>query len=639
MGVHGRSGERTTVPRLPVDDDAGIEPDHGEVDTGRELAPEPRGRHRHGARVVPAQHRPGADGRARQAVGQQPHVQRHEAEARDRRDDLRLPLCRDTAGAGGGQALRADNAAHHARVVVPAVREGGEPHLEHVGAARRRHVLGLGRVLQPGHADVRRVEGAVEGVPGLLLVRPQDVREARRTAEHVAAGPRTDEERELVRHPRAVRAGQRGAGEHGPHRRPHCRAPGDDRRGDHQGAQAVHQGRYRARGRGRRAAGRVGAGGLRVDLLRRVRAAGGQLLEGRAAAGRAVRGRGCVIGESVSSTERNAGNVVLDVQELQTHLFTKWGVTRAVDGVSFQIREGETLGLVGESGSGKSMTALSLLRLLPEAARIVGGCILLDGDDIVRMRMPDVREMRGRKISMILQDPQTALNPVFTIGNQLTESIAARSGRNGGRRSKQSVRDRAMEVLRMMRVAAPERRLSDFPHQMSGGMKQRVVGGIAIESQPRLLIADEPTTALDVTIQAQYLNLLKEIQRETGVAILFITHDLGVVARMCDRVAVMYAGRIVEQGGIHEIFDKPSHPYTQALLGSIPKMEERVDRLTVIEGQPPALFALPQGCRFAVRCPHVHDRCEEAYPAEFTGSDGHTAACWLLEEKWKPTSS
>ncbi len=341
--------------------------------------------------------------------------------------------------------------------------------------------------------------------------------------------------------------------------------------------------------------------------------------------------------ESVKSA--GGGNVVLDVQELQTHLFTKWGVTRAVDGVSFQIREGETLGLVGESGSGKSMTALSLLRLLPEAARIVGGRILLDGDDIVRMRMPDVREMRGRKISMILQDPQTALNPVFTIGNQLTESIAARSGRNGGRRSKQSVRDRAMEVLRMMRVAAPERRLSDFPHQMSGGMKQRVVGGIAIESQPRLLIADEPTTALDVTIQAQYLNLLKEIQRETGVAILFITHDLGVVARMCDRVAVMYAGRIVEQGGIHEIFDNPSHPYTQALLGSIPKMEERVERLTAIEGQPPALFALPQGCRFAVRCPHVHDRCEEAYPAEFTGSGGHTAACWLLEEKWKPTSS
>ncbi len=361
-----------------------------------------------------------------------------------------------------------------------------------------------------------------------------------------------------------------------------------------------------------------------------------------------------------TSSAGQGGNVVLDVQELQTHLFTRWGVTRAVDGVSFQIREGETLGLVGESGSGKSMTALSLLRLLPEAARIVGGRILLDGDDIVGMRMSDVRQMRGRKISMILQDPQTALNPVFTIGNQLTESIAANRGRGGvpasagvtekgagttgvgagtTGRGRQSVRERAVEVLRMMRVAAPERRLSDFPHQMSGGMKQRVVGGIAIESQPRLLIADEPTTALDVTIQAQYLNLLKEIQRETGVAILFITHDLGVVARMCDRVAVMYAGRIVEQGGIHEIFDNPSHPYTQALLGSIPKMEERVDRLTAIEGQPPALFALPQGCRFAVRCPYVHDRCEETYPSEFTGPNGHTAACWLMEEQWKPTSS
>ena len=352
------------------------------------------------------------------------------------------------------------------------------------------------------------------------------------------------------------------------------------------------------------------------------------------------------------SGAEQGGNVVLEVQDLQTHLFTRWGVTRAVDGVSFRIREGETLGLVGESGSGKSMTALSLLRLLPEAARIVGGRILLDGDDIVRMRMSDVRQMRGRKVSMILQDPQTALNPVFTVGDQLMEAIAGHGGRgevpaSAGTtevgagttgRGRQAVKERAMEVLRMMGVAAPEQRLADFPHQMSGGMKQRVVGGIAIESQPRLLIADEPTTALDVTIQAQYLKLLKEIQRETGVAILFITHDLGVVARMCDRVAVMYAGRIVEQGGIHEIFDDPSHPYTRALLGSIPRMEERADRLTAIEGQPPALFDLPRGCRFAARCPHVHHRCEEAYPAEFAGPTGHTAACWLLEEQWKRTS-
>ncbi len=454
------------------------------------------------------------------------------------------------------------------------------------------------------------------------------------------------------------------------------------------------------------------------------------------------------VADSVSS-EGQGRDVVLDVQDLQTHLFTRWGVTRAVDGVSFSIREGETLGLVGESGSGKTMTALSLLRLLPEAGRIVSGRVLLDGDDIVRMPPSAVQQLRGRKVSMVLQDPQTALNPVFTVGNQLMESIAtnrsretprdfstppgsarndkgdppgsarndkggppgsaqhdnphspppvhphpnplpsrergpgaplpttrggevpasagttdvdagttdvdagttARGARTTGvgagttdvdtsttKRGRGWVRERAIEVLRMMRVAAPERRLADFPHQMSGGMKQRVVGGIAIESQPRLLIADEPTTALDVTIQAQYLNLLKEVQRETGVAILFITHDLGVVARMCDRVAVMYAGRIVEQGGIHELFDNPSHPYTQALLGSIPRMEERVERLTAIEGQPPALFALPQGCRFAERCPHVHDRCEETYPSEFTGPDGHTAACWLLEETWKRTS-
>ena len=336
----------------------------------------------------------------------------------------------------------------------------------------------------------------------------------------------------------------------------------------------------------------------------------------------------------MSSARQHNRSTVLDVQNLQTHLFTKWGVTRAVDGVSLRIHEGETLGLVGESGSGKSMTALSLLRLLPEAARIVGGRILLDGEDVVQMRMADVRRMRGRKMSMILQDPQTALNPVFTIGSQLAESIAAHSGRT----ARGAVRTRALDVLRMMRVAAPERRLSDFPHQMSGGMKQRVVGGIAIESRPRLLIADEPTTALDVTIQAQYLSLLKEIQEETGVAILFITHDLGVVARICDRVAVMYAGRIVEQGSVHELFDNPSHPYTQALLDSIPRMEERAERLTAIAGQPPALYALPDGCRFADRCAHVHERCESAYPPEFAAPAGHAAACWLLEEQWKRTS-
>ena len=333
-----------------------------------------------------------------------------------------------------------------------------------------------------------------------------------------------------------------------------------------------------------------------------------------------------------------AAPVVLDAQELRTHLFTRWGVTRAVDGVSFAIREGETLGLVGESGSGKSMTALSLMRLLPDAARIVGGRILLDGDDVAAMSEAQARELRGRKISMILQDPQTALNPVFTIGNQLRESVAERLRRAGASRSRSAVRERALEVLRMMRVAAPERRLSDFPHQMSGGMKQRVVGGIAIESRPRLLIADEPTTALDVTIQAQYLSLLKEIQRETGVAMLFITHDLGVVARMCDRVAVMYAGRIVEQGGVAEIFDNPSHPYTQALLGSIPRMDARSDRLTAIEGQPPALFALPPGCRFAPRCPRAWEKCEADYPPEFANADGQTAACWTLEETWKRTS-
>ena len=325
---------------------------------------------------------------------------------------------------------------------------------------------------------------------------------------------------------------------------------------------------------------------------------------------------------------------MLEVRDLRTHLFTRWGVTRAVDGVSFSIGEGETLGLVGESGSGKSMTALSILRLLPDAARMVSGSIRLDGEDVAAMKPSDVRRLRGRKMSMILQDPQSALNPVFTVGNQLMESAAAH-----GARGRRSARARAAEVLRMMRVAAPERRLSDYPHQLSGGMKQRVVGGIAMEGQPRLLIADEPTTALDATVQAQYLSLLKEIQRDAGVAILFITHDLGVVARTCDRVAVMYAGRIVEQGGVRELFDSPSHPYTRALLASIPSMEERAERLAAIEGQPPALYALPPGCRFAPRCPHADDRCKSEYPPEFAGPSGHSASCWLLEEQWNPAFS
>jgi len=232
---------------------------------------------------------------------------------------------------------------------------------------------------------------------------------------------------------------------------------------------------------------------------------------------------------------------------------------------------------------------------------------------------------------MILQDPQTSLNPVFTIGNQLIEGIRIYHHQEGY----QSLVRRAIEALKQVRVAAPERRVQDYPHQMSGGMKQRVVGAISISCEPRVIIADEPTTSLDVTIQAQYLRLLREIQEETGLSLIFITHDFGIVAKMCDRVMVMYAGRVVESGSVRDIFNKPSHPYTQALLSSVPTMEERPERLYSIQGQPPALWDVPQGCRFAARCPYADDRCQQEYPPSFALGDGHSADCWRFEDSWK----
>jgi oligopeptide/dipeptide ABC transporter ATP-binding protein len=321
------------------------------------------------------------------------------------------------------------------------------------------------------------------------------------------------------------------------------------------------------------------------------------------------------------------GEVVLEVKDLHAHLTTRWGVVRAVDGLSFAVRAGETLGIVGESGSGKTMTALSVLRLLPEpAGRIVSGQVLLLGEDLVPKSERQMRRVRGRQISMILQDPQTSLNPVFTVGSQLVEALRVHQGGD-----RQSLWQRAEEALRRVKVAAPEQRMRAYPHQMSGGMKQRVVGAIAVAGEPRLLIADEPTTALDVTIQLQYLTLLKEIQVRTRLAMLFITHDFGIVARMCDRVAVMYAGRFVESGPVQAIFRAPRHPYTEALMASVPRMEGRVDRLPSIDGQPPALHHLPPGCRFAPRCRYVEDRCRREYPPTFPVGPAHEAACWRVE--------
>ncbi len=325
-------------------------------------------------------------------------------------------------------------------------------------------------------------------------------------------------------------------------------------------------------------------------------------------------------------------DVILEVKDLHTYFFNRRGVTKAVDGVSFTLRQGETLGIVGESGCGKTMTALSLLGLIPKpAARIVSGEIILDGEDLVQKSSQEMREIRGRKISMILQDPQTSLNPVFSIGNQVVEALGVNS-----KGSRKAMFNRAVEALRSVRVAAPESRMHDYPHQMSGGMKQRVIGAIAMAGAPQVIIADEPTTALDVTIQLQYLRLLKEIQKNTGLAIIFITHDFGIVARMCDRVAVMYAGRIVESADVRSLFNSPTHPYTQALIASVPQMD-RTDRLFAIDGQPPALFDLPEGCRFADRCAHARPLCHREYPDALEAEQDHSVSCWMLHESWAQT--
>ena len=329
---------------------------------------------------------------------------------------------------------------------------------------------------------------------------------------------------------------------------------------------------------------------------------------------------------------KTIGDTILQVENLQTELDTKMGMIRAVDGVSFSLRQGETLGIVGESGSGKSMTALSILGVLPKpAGRIVGGQVVFNGRDLRTLSEQQMRRVRGGSISMVLQDPQTSLNPVYTIGSQVTEAIATH--RDVSRRSLLS---HAVGVLRQVRVAAPEQRVKDYPHQMSGGMKQRVVGAIAISCDPHVLIADEPTTALDVTIQSQYLRLLRDIQEQRGLSIIFITHDFGIVANMCERVAVMYAGRLVESGPVRSIFNAPQHPYTEALLKSVPAVDRPVNRLYSIPGQPPVLWDLPEGCRFAARCPVAEPRCETQYPPAFTAAGSaagaHVASCWKLED-------
>jgi oligopeptide/dipeptide ABC transporter ATP-binding protein len=321
---------------------------------------------------------------------------------------------------------------------------------------------------------------------------------------------------------------------------------------------------------------------------------------------------------------------LLELKQLRTYFFSAKGtrVVKAVDGVSFALHEGETLGVVGESGSGKTVTSLSILRLLPPAARIVGGEIWFAGENLLRKSEREMQQVRGSQITMILQDPLMSLNPLFTIGEQIAEPLRIHRHMRG-----QGLVQRIRELLRSVRIPSPEIRMREYPHQMSGGMRQRIVGAIAISCEPRLLIADEPTTSLDVTIQAQYLQLLKDIQKRGGLAMIFITHNMGIVAKMCDKVGVMYAGRLVERAPVRTIFTKPAHPYTEALLNAMPKLTEKTERLWSIEGQPPDLANLPPGCPFSPRCPKAEERCHREVPPEFQVGDDHFTRCWLWERR------
>ena len=297
-------------------------------------------------------------------------------------------------------------------------------------------------------------------------------------------------------------------------------------------------------------------------------------------------------------------------------------VVKAVDGISFSLDAGETLGLIGESGCGKSTTCQSIVGLLPAAARIVGGSIAFMGEELTEKRPREMRRIRGAQIGMILQDPMAALNPLFSIYRQVAEPAYYHRAMRG-----RSLRKRVRELLNAVRIPSPAERMREYPHQMSGGMRQRIVGAIALSGGPKLIIADEPTTNLDVTIQAQYLDLLKEVQQQAGIAIIFVTHNLGIVARMCDRLAVMYAGKIVESGTVRELFDTPHHPYTRALLGSMPKLGSK-EPLLAIPGQPPDLANLPPGCAFHPRCSEALPECAGREPEDVRVAADRTARCW-----------
>jgi peptide/nickel transport system ATP-binding protein len=321
---------------------------------------------------------------------------------------------------------------------------------------------------------------------------------------------------------------------------------------------------------------------------------------------------------------------ILEVEGLRTHFFTRDGITRAVDGVSFTVAPGETLGVVGESGCGKSVTALSVMRLLPpRLARIVGGSVRFEGQELLGLDEPAMRRIRGNRIAMIFQEPMTSLNPVLTVGDQIAEAVMIHQGKG-----RTEAMRRAAEMLRLVRIPDPERRVFDYPHQFSGGMRQRVMIAMALSCSPRLLVADEPTTALDVTIQAQILKLILELKQATGAAVMLITHDLGVIAETCQRVIVMYAGRVVEQAEVLELFDRPLHPYTRGLMASIPRIGRgRRRRLAEIPGIVPDLRTPIAGCAFAPRCPLADHRCRAEAPPLAEHRPGHLAACWHAREE------
>ena len=320
---------------------------------------------------------------------------------------------------------------------------------------------------------------------------------------------------------------------------------------------------------------------------------------------------------------------LLEVKNLKTHFFTMEGVVKAVDGVSYELNEGETLGLVGESGCGKSVSALSVMRLIPDPpGKIIDGEILLDGEDILKIDMEGMREVRGAKIAMVFQEPMTSLNPVLTVERQLTETLQLHMGM-----SKLESQGESVNLLTRVGIPDPEIRIKQYPHQFSGGMRQRVMIAMALSCNPRLIIADEPTTALDVTIQAQILDLMKSLTTELGVALIVITHNLGVVARYADRVNIMYAGKVIERGEAREIYANPRHPYTVGLLRSVPRLDlPRRAKLDPIEGQPPDLINLPPGCAFRERCRWAVDKCATDTPELVETSDGHLSACFRADE-------